>query len=108
MAETFNWIIKNQVRISYKPEVKSIKFAGYEQRTSTGLNNSLPAYRVTIMPKADEVETVLDFFHRHRGADWFNWSPARQGVGRFVCERWDVDDKTQNVNITATFRQVLA
>lgn len=109
MAETFNWTVKNNVRIKHKPQFKKTTFGeGYEQRTRKGINTDLPSYSVTIIPKPDEIEAVDSFLKAHNGVDFFEWTQARHASPiRVVCETWTVNDETHRATITAVFRQVV-
>ncbi len=109
MPETFNFVVKNGVRISSQPKVATLSFGdGYDQRRPKGLNNNFPKYRVIVPVSGEEISLVTAFFERHGAVDWFYWTPARKPQARFVCDKWDTDDRTTTAIITAVFREVLA
>ena len=92
------------------PVVRTVRFgAGYEQRTSLGLNQNPKVYNLTFEVSetdSDTIETFLDA----RAADnaSFDFTPPGEGSSsKFVCEDWSKSIPYLNrASIQATFREV--
>ena len=94
---------------SSSPLTRVIRFNGYEQRTTFGLNQNPKRYSVEFSVSdtdADVIETFLDA--RAADAAAFDWTPPDTTTSyKWVCASWTKSIPYLNrATISATFRQV--
>jgi phage-related protein len=94
-----------------KPNVRVVRFNGYEQRVTFGLNQNPKSYSVDFSlsdAEADEIETFLDA--RAADAAAFTWTPPDTATsGNYVCGGWTrTMFDFQRSKISATFRQTFS
>ena len=92
------------------PNIRIAHFgAGYQQRSTFGINQNLKVYQFTWQniseTNADEIETFLD---ARGGTESFDFTaPGETSSQKFVCERWSKSIPYNNrAVINATFREV--
>ena len=88
-----------------------IRFNGYEQRTTFGLNQNPKRYSVEFSVSdtdADVIETFLDA--RAADAAAFDWTPPDTSTsGKYVCDSWTRSMfDFQRSKISANFRQTFS
>jgi len=96
---------------SSDPNVRVVRFGGYEQRTTFGLNQNPKKYSLEFSVSdtdADVIETFLDA--RAADAAAFDWTPPDTSTsGKYVCDSWTRRmSNFQRSNISATFRQTFS
>lgn len=92
-----------------KPRVRKFQAGdGYEHRVRFGLNTDPKEWRLTFTQRTDaERENILGFLEARNGIEAFDWTPPRGPAGKFVCDEWELTQRSCNFNtIVATFRRV--
>lgn len=109
MVETFNPPMPPQTAPSGEGRfaVQEIQFGdGYVGTFTEGMNGHRRSWPVTYKGSIAEIEEIIAFFIRHRGAVSFIWTPPIGPVGRWRVKSYSpVPEAGDNATLTATFEE---
>ena len=92
-----------------QPIVRQIKFQGYEQRASFGINNNPKIWSLqwTALSNAN-ADLIEAFFDARAGIERFYWTPLDDTTQySWVCREWNRTHNYADIcTITASFEQV--
>lgn len=105
--QTFNFRPDYESTLSQEPSVITTKFGdGYEQRVSTGINNSPEKWSLSFTVGNPALPAALAFVQARKGVESFYWMNSWGTTNVYVCRRWNLSRSSGKQQLTMDFEQV--
>jgi phage-related protein len=105
--QTFSFRPDYDSQLSQEPSVIVTKFGdGYEQRVTTGINNSPEKWSLTFTVGNPALPAALAFVQARKGVESFYWQNSFGVTNVYVCRRWNMSRTPGKQSLSMEFEQV--
>jgi phage-related protein len=104
----FTWYPDEGSSEEIETTVEAIKFGGYEQRITKGLNSEIISWDLTFTSNpTGDAKSVRDFLRLRGGSESFQWTTPLGEWGLFVCRKFNSKKLSAGIlQVSAKFERV--